>query len=43
MTETRIDTQTEGLKAMANAYFASAGIKVNWYINENPDQEIMTG
>ena len=38
-----IQTQTAELKDMANSAFASAGIKANWFINENPGKERMTG
>ncbi len=40
---TVIETQTEELQAMAKNIFAASGVKVNWYINENPGKERMTG
>ena len=38
-----IETQTEELQQMANTAFGSVGIKMNWFINENPGKERMTG
>ncbi len=40
---TVIQTQTQELQQMATNAFAAAGIKINWYINENPGKEILTG
>lgn len=38
-----INTQTLELQEMANSAFAAVGKKLNWYINENPGKEQMTG
>jgi LCP family protein required for cell wall assembly len=38
-----IETQTQELQSQAGAVFAAAGISTNWYINENPGKERMTG
>lgn len=38
-----IETQTAELQSMADTAFGSAGKNINWYINENPGKEKMTG
>ena len=38
-----IEQQTAELQAMANNYFGAVGITINWFINENPGKERMTG
>ena len=38
-----IEQQTAELQAMADHYFGAVGIKINWFINENPGKERLTG
>ncbi len=38
-----IETQTQQLQQMAYSAFNAVGIKMDWFINENPGKERMTG